>query len=70
VKEFISSMLDASRRYNLLDYTFFKLSLMAMGIILGVYFTEFFVRFISAVWAVAVIGLIWVVYKTFIVYRK
>jgi small multidrug resistance family-3 protein len=70
VKEFISSMLDASRRYNVLDYTFLKLSLMAMGIILGVYFTEFFVRFIPAVWAVAVIGLIWVMYKTFIVYRK
>jgi prepilin signal peptidase PulO-like enzyme (type II secretory pathway) len=70
VKEFINSMLDASRRYNILDYTFFKLSLMALGIILGVYFRDFFAGLIPAVWAVAVIGLIWVMYKTFIVYRK
>jgi small multidrug resistance family-3 protein len=70
MRKLINSLLEAGKQYNVWDYTFFKTSLMTIGIIVGVYFTEFFGKYISVVWTVAIASYIWIMYKTFITYRK
>jgi hypothetical protein len=69
VKNLIEGVLSAARKYNVWDYAWFKTCLVALGILLGVYFSEFFLRYISLVWLIAIISYVWIIYKTFIKYR-
>jgi hypothetical protein len=66
----VSKMLNAAKKYNAWDYTWFKLTLCSLGILLGAYFSEFFLKYISIVWAVFIITYLWVIYKTLIKYKE
>jgi uncharacterized membrane protein len=69
MKNFIAGTLKAASRYNVWDFAWFKTCLIAVGILFGVYLSEFFSRYISLVWIIAIISYVWIMYKTFIRYR-
>jgi len=48
----IKRSLDAAHRFTAWDYAFFKICLLALGIIFGAYFSSFFLKYISIVWIV------------------
>jgi hypothetical protein len=68
MKKLIDKLLNAARKYNLWDFGFFKITLISLGILLGSYFSQFFLKYISVVCVIFIVTLIWVLYKTFIKY--
>lgn len=70
MKKFINSVLKATRKYTALDFALLKICLVAIGILFGVYFTGFFEKYTSFVWVAVIISYIWIMYKTFLAYRK
>jgi len=70
MREFINNMMQATKQYTTLDFALLKICLVAIGILLGVYLTVFFAKYILIVWVAAIISYVWIMYKTFISYRK
>jgi small multidrug resistance family-3 protein len=68
MKGFIDKALNAAKRYNVWDYGWLKVTLIAFGILLGTYLAQFFMQYIVIVWAVFVLSYIWIMYKTFFKY--
>ncbi len=70
MKGFINKALNAAKKYNPVDFSILKICLFSIGVLCGVYFSQFFSRYISIVWGIFIISYIWIMYKTFIKYRK
>jgi len=70
MKKFIGNILNSTKKYNIWDYTWLKICLFSLGIIFGVYFTTFFTSCISIIWAIFIISYLWIMYKTFVKYKK
>ncbi len=70
MKNFINNMLKRTQKYNLWDFSALKITLVAAGIILGAYFSEFFLGNIGIVWIVFVVTYVFIMYKTLVAYRK
>jgi hypothetical protein len=62
--------MQATKQYTTLDFALLKICLVTIGILLGVYLTVFFTKYILVVWVAAIISYVWIMYKTFISYRK
>ena len=60
---FIKNMTNAARKFTTVDFAVFKIYLVAVGILLGLYFSDFFIRYITIVWVVAVVALIFILFK-------
>lgn len=61
----VEKVLKAARKYNALDYGFFKFLMISFGILLGVYFESFFCNVIWVVWAVMIVSALYMIYKIF-----
>ena len=59
-------LLKKAARLGVFSWGIVKICLLSAGILLGAYFSRFFMMFIPAVWAVAVITYIYLVYWFFI----
>ena len=70
MRDFITSAMQATKKYTVLDFALLKICLVTIGILLGVYFTVFFAKYILTVWVAAIASYVWIMYKTFIGYRK
>lgn len=70
MREFLNDVMESTRKYSVLDFSLLKINLIAMGILLGLYFSEFLGRYINMIWILAGISYIWVMYITFIAYRE
>ncbi len=57
----INTLMNAMRKFTVVDLGLFKIYLVSVGVLLGSYFSAFFIRHISVVWTVAVVTLIIVV---------
>jgi len=68
MKGFIDKALNAAKSYSLWDYGWLKLILTSFGILVGTYFAQFFIQYISVVWVVFILTAIWIVYRTFFKY--
>lgn len=68
MKELVNKTLNAAKKYNAWDYAWFKLTLCSLGVLLGAYFSQFFLKYISIVWAIFIIAYVWIMYKTLIKY--
>ncbi|MEG1763545.1 MAG: hypothetical protein RR190_05405 [Bacteroidales bacterium] len=67
----ISTRLCASfKEFTLIDFAFFKLMLIAIGILVGVYFTRFFSIWLGTVWVIAAVSLVYVITKIIRYMRK
>lgn len=70
MREFLNDVMESTRKYSVLDFSLLKINLIAMGILLGLYFSEFLGRYINMIWILAGISYVWVMYITFIAYRE
>ncbi len=57
---FFKNSLNSARKFTVVDFGIFKTYLVAVGILLGAYFSPFFLKYICAVWTVAIIGLVFI----------
>ncbi len=48
-------MMKAVRKFTALDFAIFKICLCAIGVLLGAYFSAFFLKHICIVWIIAVV---------------
>jgi hypothetical protein len=70
MKNFLSSMLQRTKKYNLWDFSALKIALFAFGIIFGAYFSKFFLTNIIVVWVIFVVTYVYIAFKTMVAYRK
>ena len=70
MKKFIDSVMKATKKYTTWDFALLKICLVAIGILFGVYFIGVFEKYINLVWAAAIISYIWIMFITFVAYRK
>jgi len=61
----VKKVMNASRKYSVIDYGFFKFLMITFGILLGVYFAQPILNFIWLVWIIFVISAVWMIYKIF-----
>jgi hypothetical protein len=66
MERFIQKILMATRNYSIMDFACLKITLISLGILLGAYFSKFFLNFTSFLWIVFIISYIWIMYRTFI----
>lgn len=52
---FVKKLLDAARTFTALDFAIFKICLLAIGVLLGAYFSQFFLEYIDFVWMIAIL---------------
>lgn len=57
---FAKRMLGATRKYTIADFGILKLSLISVGILLGLYFGDFLLKYITTVWIIAVLATIFI----------
>lgn len=55
MKRLIDSLMGAVRRFGVFDFAVFKLALLGAGILLGAYFSSFFLTWSTIVWAVVAV---------------
>jgi len=65
MREFINKVLNSARNYSVWDFGLLKICMMSIGILLGAYFSNFFLSKILFVWIVCIVTLIYIMYKTF-----
>lgn len=65
---FLQRALHAARKYTIIDFACLKITLVSFGIILGAYFTDFFLNYTSFLWIVFILSFLWVMYRTFFKY--
>lgn len=63
---FIKRLLKAARKYTVMDYAFLKITLVSFGILLGAYFSQFFLNHTSFLWVIFILSYLWIMYRTFI----
>ncbi len=51
----IKNLVNAARHFTATDFAVFKICLLTIGILLGAYFSTFFLNYITIVWVVAVL---------------
>jgi hypothetical protein len=62
----IQRTLKAAKSFTLTDYACLKITLIFLGILLGTYFSEYFLNHTVFLWAVFIISYLWIMYRTFI----
>ncbi len=64
MRERIKQVMLAVKEYSFWDYVWFKIGLISSGIILGAYFSTFFLDYIFIVWIIFVATTIFIMYRT------
>ncbi len=70
MKSFIKNLIESAHSFTGADYVVFKICLLSIGILLGSYFSYFFMQYTLIIWVLAVISLIWLINKTMQYYRN
>ena len=70
MKVLIQRTLKAARNFTLFDYAGFKTALICLGVLLGVYFSEFFLKYITWVWIIFILSYLWIMYRTFVKHMR
>ena len=70
MRRFIESAMRATKKYTVFDFGILKITLVSFGILLGAYFSEFFLRHTVTLWIVFLVTYIFIWYKTMIAYKR
>lgn len=70
MKSFIERIMNTTKHYNVLDFAMLKTSLISLGILLGAYFSKFFLCYTTVLWIIFTISYVFIMYKTFFKYMK
>ena len=60
----LARLMQAVRYFTAFDFAIFKICLVSIGILLGVYFADFFLQFSSALWFIAIVTVIYMWVQT------
>jgi small multidrug resistance family-3 protein len=66
MKNLINKVLKSTHNYNIFDFGCLKISLMSFGILLGAYFSKFFLTNIVLIWIIFIVSYLLIMYKTFL----
>jgi hypothetical protein len=66
MEKLINSALNAAKKYTVWDYGCLKITLISFGILLGAYFSKFFLSYILLFWIIFIASFVWIIYRTFI----
>mgnify|MGYP000876367172 FL=1 len=70
MKNLVNKLLSTTKKYTVLDYSFLKITLISLGILIGTYFSNFFLNYTSLLWIIFLISYIFIIYRTFIKRRR
>ncbi len=59
----VEKVMNAARKYTIIDFGFFKILMVSFGILLGVYFRQPILDMIWLVWIVFMVSALWMIYK-------
>lgn len=65
MKNWIDYFMSQVRHFTIMDFAFFKLTLLSLGILLGSYFSPFFRSIIALVWIIFLISYTAMIIATF-----
>lgn len=65
MKIFLNRLLESAKKYTIMDYACLKITLISLGILLGTYFSKFFLSYNSLLLTIFIISCIWIIYRTF-----
>jgi small multidrug resistance family-3 protein len=65
MQKFINKSLNSVKNYTIWDFACLKVTLVFSGILLGSYFSKFFLSKIFLVWIIFIITYIYILLKTF-----
>jgi len=65
MKKLIDYLMKSVSKFTIWDYAWFKICLFSLGIIFGVYFSQFFLQYILLVWIAFALTYSWLIYKIF-----
>ncbi|NLD05229.1 MAG: hypothetical protein GX672_04940 [Synergistaceae bacterium] len=68
--QFIDRLIKAANRYTLWDYFFLKTTVLFFGILIGTYFSRFFINHTLFLWVGFLVTYLYIVYRTFIKHMK
>ena len=66
----IQRLLKAARKYTVIDYVLFKITLVSFGILLGAYFARFFLNFTFFLGIIFIVSYLGIMYRTFITHMN
>lgn len=66
----IKNLIESAHHFTGADFAVFKICLLAIGILLGSYFSSFFLQYSVIIWIVAVITFVALVIQTARYYKK
>ncbi len=70
MKRFIENMQRAANGFTVVDYAFFKIYILFVGVLLGAYFASFWIAYINIAWIVAILAGVFTVSRLFRNYQK
>ncbi len=65
MRDFLDRVHGTLEHFGFVDIGILKLCLVSIGILLGVYFTAFFDRFVVVVWILFILSWLYIVVKVF-----
>lgn len=66
----IKNLTNAARHFSSADFAVFKICLLSIGVLLGVYFFGFFLRHLLVVWGIAVITWLFLMFRIIHYFKK
>lgn len=66
----IKNLMNAARHFSVMDFVAMKLYLLCIGILLGSYFSSFFMKYIGLVWIVLTLAFVILIFRTSSLYKK
>lgn len=63
--DFIKKIIGAANKYTLWDYFCLKTTVLSLGILMGTYFSDFFMNYALFLWAILLVTYVCIIYRTF-----
>ena len=61
MKNLVNKLLSTTKKYTVLDYSFLKITFISLGILIGTYFSNFFLNYTSLLWIIFLISYIFII---------
>ena len=66
MKDLITEVLNATKKYTILDFAVLKTCLISIGVLFGVYFSKVLKPYRLVIWLIALVSYVYIMYKTFV----
>ena len=63
--DFIKKIIGTANKYTLWDYFCLKTTVFSLGILMGTYFSDFFMNYTLFLWAILLVTYVCIIYRTF-----